>query len=135
MNLRMVLFIALTLIGIFCLPSCTPATPEATAIPVVDLVRGEEIFRKGVNESPPCISCHQVTTSSFGFALGPSLIGVGNRAATRISGMSAEEYLTDSILNPGSFLVPVYRNIMYPKFADHFSEQDVADLIAYLMTL
>jgi mono/diheme cytochrome c family protein len=140
MNLRMVLFTAaLTLIGMICLPSCSPtppATPTATATPAADPVRGEEIFTKGVNESPPCISCHQVSdNSSFGFALGPNLIGIGNRASTRITDMSAEDYLANSILEPAAFIVPGYRNIMYPKFADHFSEQDVADLIAYMMTL
>ena len=139
MNLRMVLFTAaLTLIGVICLPSCTPippASPTATAAPAADPARGEEIFTKGVNQSPPCISCHQLNNSGFGFSLGPSLIGIHTRAAARITDMSAEDYLTDSILHPADFIVPGYRNIMYPKFADHFSEQDMADLIAYLMTL
>lgn len=139
MNLRMVLCItALTLMGCFCLPSWATTlfmtAPEIEA-PAADPVRGAEIFRKGVNESPPCISCHQVTNTSFGFSLGPSLIGVRNRAATRLKGISAEDYLADSILHPAHYIVPGYRNIMYPKFADHFTAQDVDDLVAYLMTL
>lgn len=139
MNLRMVLCMAaLTLMGCLCLPSWAmtllPTAPEP-AIPAADPARGEVIFTRGVNGSPPCASCHQVTGTNFGFALGPSLIGIRNRAAARIPGMSAEDYLMDSILHPEDYLVSGYRNIMYPKFADHFSEQDIADLIAYLMML
>lgn len=139
MNLRMVLFVAaLTLLGLICLPSCSPtppATPTATVTPAADPVRGEEIFVKGINSSPPCITCHQANGAAVGLALGPSLIGIRNRAAARVAGMDAATYLTNSILHPADFIVPGYRDIMYPQFDDHFTEQDVADLIAYLMTL
>jgi mono/diheme cytochrome c family protein len=139
MKLRMVLCIAaLTLMGCFCLPSWAATllmTPPEIDPPPADPARGQEIFTKGLNGSPPCISCHQVIGTSFGFALGPSLIGIHSRAATRIEGMSAEAYITNSILHPADFVVPGYRNIMYPKFANHFSDQDMADLVAYLMTL
>jgi mono/diheme cytochrome c family protein len=141
MKLRIVLFItALTLLGCAGLPlwvMTLQMEPEAAveAPPPPDTERGREIFAKGVNGSPPCVACHQVVSSDIGFALGPSLQGLRNRAGKRIPNMSAEAYLTDSILHPDDFIVPGYRNIMYPKFADHFSEQDIADLVAYLMTL
>lgn len=141
MKLRIVLFIAaLTLIGCAGLPlwaitlQMEPAV-EIEAPPPPDAARGQEIFAKGVNGSPSCVGCHHLVSSEIGFALGPSLQGLRNRAGTRIPNMSAEAYLIDSILHPEDFIVPGYRNIMYPKFADHFSEQDVADLVAYLMTL
>ena len=49
--------------------------------------------------------------------------------------MRAEDYIRQSILDPHSFVVPGFRDIMYPDFKKHFSEQDIADIIAYLMTL
>ena len=100
-----------------------------------DPARGDTIFHHGKNEAPPCSTCHQTVKGAFGFALGPNLAEVGTRAASRIDGMTAAEYITDSILHPKHFVVPGYQDIMYPDFAKHFSPQDVADLVAYLMTL
>ena len=39
----------------------------------------------------------------------PSLAGVGTRAADRVPGMTAEEYLRESILYPSAYVVEVYR--------------------------
>jgi hypothetical protein len=69
------------------------------------------------------------------FALGPKLTGVIERAGQRVEGLTAEAYLRQSILDPGAFIVPGYRNIMYPQYADQLNEQDIADLLAYLSTL
>jgi len=100
-----------------------------------DPARGEDIFHHGVNDAPPCSTCHLTAQGMTGFSLGPNLAGVGARAATREAGLSARDYLRQSILDPYAFLVPGYRNIMYPDFAAHFDEQDLADLIAYLLSL
>lgn len=96
--------------------------------------RGVQLFREGIHEAPPCVSCHQ-TVEGGGFSLGPNLAGIVNRATTRTSAMTVEDYLRASILEPGAYLVPGYRNIMYPDYAAHLSAQDVADLIAFLLTL
>lgn len=97
-----------------------------------DVARGEDIFRHGTNGSPPCISCHALQPG--GFSLGPAMAGISARAGQRVPGLSAEAYLHQSIIEPEAFVVPGFRPIMYPKYADHFSEQDIADLIAFLMT-
>jgi cytochrome c2 len=118
--------------------SNTTASPEpGTDLSTLsgDALRGEMIFDVGVNDSPPCLACHRVTENGFAFSLGPNLVGIAQRAATRIEGITAQVYLQESILDPDSFVVPGYRDIMYPSFADHFSDQDLADLVAYLMTL
>ncbi|MAS32867.1 MAG: hypothetical protein CL610_02595 [Anaerolineaceae bacterium] len=108
-----------------------PASPTVSGDPV----HGQEIFAHGVNEAPPCSTCHQVVAGSSGFALGPNLAGLSSRAASRVEGMSAEAYIIDSILYPKDHIVSGFRDIMYADFAKHFSEQDMADLVAYLMTL
>jgi mono/diheme cytochrome c family protein len=100
-----------------------------------DPVRGETIFRVGINESPPCITCHQTVAGASGFALGPNLAGISTRAATRVAGLTAEAYIIESILRPKDLVVAGYRDLMYNDFADHFSDHDLADLVAYLMTL
>jgi cytochrome c2 len=114
-------------------PTATPTpTPPAVA---GDAERGRELFRKGENGAPPCITCHQTVRNAFGFALGPNLADVAGRADERVEGMTAEEYLAESIRDPKAYVVPGYRDIMYASFTDYYNEQDIADLIAYLLTL
>lgn len=98
-------------------------------------VRGEEIFRTGLNDAPPCVACHQVSEEGFGMSLGPKLTGISARARERVAGFSAEAYIEDSILYPQHHVVPGFHISMYPDYAQHFSEQDVSDLVAFLMTL
>jgi cytochrome c2 len=98
-----------------------------------DAVRGEDIFRHGKGSAPPCMTCHAL--SPGGFSLGPVMKGISARAGQRTAGLDANAYLRQSILDPKAFIVPGYRDIMFPGYADRFTEQDVADLIAYLLTL
>lgn len=98
-----------------------------------DAKHGAEIFTHGVGDAPPCISCHSLGQSPF--SLGPKMIGISQRAGQRVPGMSAEAYLTQSILEPSAYVVSGFRDIMYPNFKEKLSPQDIADLIAYLETL
>lgn len=131
------------LIAALLISACTPTTPPpasdtnppSSSATIGDADNGRQIFTQGVNQSPPCSTCHFVAKDQTGFALGPNLAGIGEIAATRVEGMSAEEYLHQSIADPRSYIVPGYRTEMYPDYAQHFSEQDFQDLIAYLMTL
>ena len=50
-----------------------------------------------------CLICHKITEQ--GNTRGPDLRGVGARAATRRPGMSAEDYLTESLVEPGAYVV------------------------------
>ncbi len=50
-----------------------------------------------------CLLCHRV--SERGNTRGPDLHGVGARAASRKPGMSTEAYLTESLVNPGAYVV------------------------------
>ena len=53
-----------------------------------------------------CSSCHTITGVAQG-VLGPPLDGIGfPAAANRIPGYSAEEYLRESILEPGTNMPP-----------------------------
>jgi len=107
----------------------SPTTPVFTG----DAAHGADIFRHGIGDAPPCISCHSLGQSAF--SLGPKMIGISQRAGQRVPGLNAESYLRQSILEPSAFVVSGFRDIMYPNFKEKLSQQDIADLIAYLKTL
>jgi mono/diheme cytochrome c family protein len=113
------------------------ATSEATENALVgDPARGEELFRHGLNGVPPCITCHNPTAvGRTGFSLGPGLKGIGERGATRVEGLTAPAYIEDSIRHPANFLVPGFNPIMPVVFGEEYGDQDIADLVAFLMTL
>jgi cytochrome c2 len=98
-----------------------------------DAAHGEDIFRHGIGGAPGCVNCHSLTPS--GFAIGPDLHGVAGRAAERVEGLPADDYLHASIVAPAEFITPGYRDMMYRGYADVLSEQDVLDLVAFLNTL
>lgn len=111
------------------------AAPPPVAAVVGDPARGAAIFQAGVSGTPPCSTCHQVTQGGSGFSLGPNLHNIAEQAGTRVEGVSARQYIEDSILRPRDFIVPGFRDMMYAGFAEHLSAQELADLIAYLLTL
>lgn len=83
---------------------------------------GEELFAAN------CSTCHGEVDGS-----GPALTGMGERAATRREGMSAEDYLRESIVYPGAYVVEGYSNIMPTTFGDQFSDEELSSLIDYLL--
>ncbi len=116
-------------------------TPRATLDPVVAAAqaaeRGEVIFNTMYPQAGfACVTCHSTTDARL---TGPGFAGLGARAGTRVEGQSAEDYLHNSIINPNAFIVPgepVYPpNLMPQIYAELFSEQQINDLIAYLLTL
>ncbi len=96
---------------------------------------GAQIFSQGQADAPPCSTCHQVVNGQVGFSIGPNLARVAERAAPRVVGMTAAEYLRQSILEPHRYVVSGYRDMMYPDYGTHLAEQDIEDLITYLLTL
>jgi cytochrome c5 len=64
------------------------------------IVAGDQVMR----EKALCYTCHTVGQS--GALRFPDLAGIGERAATRIPGMSDLEYLAQSLYHPDDYLVP-----------------------------
>ncbi len=95
-----------------------------------DPARGKVIF----NGQGTCFTCHDVSIGNT--IVGPSMKGVATRAATRIQGMSAADYIHQHIVKPSVFTVPGFpAGVMPQNFAQVLTPQQINDLVAYLMTL
>jgi hypothetical protein len=89
----------------------------------------EEIFTSAM-----CVSCHKIEGTSAQSEVGPELTHIGTIGATRKPGISAEDYIRESIEDPGSYIVAGYSNIMPPGQKDGFGE-DYETIITYLVSL
>ena len=99
-----------------------------------DPAQGELLFTGQAGGELSCSNCHSLQPGQT--LVGPSLAGIGTTAATRIEGYSAEEYLQESIEQPNTYVVEGFRpDIMPENFGKRMSDEDLVDLIAYLMTL
>lgn len=70
----------------------------------------------------PCANCHVLDEFGWSGITGPALNGIGDRAGTRRSGLSAVEYLIQSLHLPNDYLVPGYAAGQMP----HFGYDDTA---------
>jgi cytochrome c2 len=106
------------------------STPMPTRLAEGDAVRGETVF----NSTGACNACHRVEDPQT--VVGPSLMDMGLTAADRIPGQDAETYLHLAIVNPNEFVPEGFiAGIMPTSYEFTLNAQDIADLIAYMMTL
>ncbi len=79
-----------------------------------------------------CVGCHNMDPSVV--ATGPTWYNVADTAANRRPGESPALYLYTSIVDPSAYVVPNYPdNIMLKTFGETLSQQELADLVAYLL--
>jgi mono/diheme cytochrome c family protein len=103
-------------------------TPTPTIDPQSDAGLGMAEFKTN------CAVCHSLTQGLI--VVGPPLAHIGTIAATRIDGMSAEEYLRESIINPNAYTVDGFtEGTMRQDFGQVLTSDEVRQLVAYLMTL
>lgn len=107
--------------------------------PVVgDAAHGEELYNRatlGKKSSEGCVSCHNFDATQGDESNAPYTAGTGTRAETRVPGFSAEEYIHESIVTPDAYVVEGFNaGDMYQSWAEDLSEQEIADLVAYLLT-
>ena len=114
-----------------------PVTPESDPI-----AAGENVFR---NATPSCLACHS-TTPGINLA-GPSLAGIASRAEEVLASGnytgSAEDvagYIRESIVAPSAHILPgaMYSaggmSFMPATYADSLSDEEIDQLVAYLMS-
>jgi mono/diheme cytochrome c family protein len=79
-----------------------------------------------------CSGCHIV--KGQGGAIGPNLSTIGTVAGTRKPGMSAEDYIRESVTNPNAFVVPTFQpGVMPGTYGQTLSQDQLNQLIQYLL--
>jgi len=122
-----------------------PPTPEPTSAPLLspidrlvavrDAANGAvlfETFQEAANYA--CSNCHLPTSEKTN--IGPGLLNIKDRARTRVEGMSAAEYIYQSIVDSQSYTVEGFDPELMPQnWAEIYSDLEIFDIVAYLMTL
>jgi len=104
------------------------AAEEATLEPESAAGHGKTLF------TAHCATCHSVDEGIV--IVGPSLAGVASTADSRVEGLDAETYFSNSILYPDSFVAEGYNaGTMQQNFASILTSEEVTKLVAYLLTL
>jgi mono/diheme cytochrome c family protein len=114
--------------------SRNPVLPETTSTetaPPAQTAAGDAAAGKALFASQGCSSCHTYAPAGSTGAVGPDLDKLPADATTANRG-SLAAYVTESIKDPGAYVVPGYPNGVMPQF--QLSDQQVADLVAFLTT-
>lgn len=113
-----------------------------TLAPEVDLTVGDAANGEALFVSATCVACHALPGVSEA-TVGPSQVGLLARAAAVLGAAdyrgladSAELYIYESLRAPSAHVVPEFavngRSSMVTFGPERLSDQDIADLIAYL---
>jgi mono/diheme cytochrome c family protein len=129
----------------------------AVAIPVPELPTGPVVGTDITKELPEgdaeagetlatslgCIACHIAAPTGPAWLPTADQPGIGDRAAARLSqpdyageAETPEQYLFESVVAPNAYIVSGFsEGIMPAIYSTSLTDQDMADLIAYMLTL
>lgn len=89
-----------------------------------DVSNGEMLFT-----AQGCTACHHATASGA-----PTLDGFGDYAGSVVDGQTGHEYAFYSIVEPARYIAEGYGNAMPNRYDEAMTAQEIADLIAYLLS-
>lgn len=95
---------------------------------------GEELFSQTVLEDQAgCSTCHSLEPGDV--IVGPSLASIGADAASRVDGLTAADYIEQSIRDPQAYVVEGFAAGTMPTWDGVLSDAQVEALVSYLLTL
>ena len=112
---------------------------DASTLPEGDVTRGEALYNgaeeTGTGAIVGCSGCH------MNGIIGPDTVGTWTRVVNerlteeQFADYTGEQYLSESILAPNAYVVASYaEGVMVQTYSNDLTEQDLADLIAYIKT-
>lgn len=125
------LTVALLLIAVMSITACgggEAGTETSTST-------GDELFQQPtIGTLAGCKTCHSLEPEVV--IIGPSLAGIGTLAESRVTGVSAEDYLRQSILDPNTHLVEGFpANVMPNTYQKQLTEDQVEALVDFMLAL
>lgn len=101
----------------------------ADAMAVADAENG-----RALTITQACSACHSMEEAVR--IVGPSWYNLANEALTRVEGQGPALYLYNSIVHPNDYINEGYpANVMLQTYGDTLNDQQLADIVAYLLTL
>jgi nitric oxide reductase subunit C len=122
-----------------------PQAPAGGAAPAAgNAEAGKALFAQPIiNGNAGCATCHSLEPGKV--IVGPSMAGIGTRAATTVPGQAAEQYIRTSIVKTNEFLAKgcnagdpnaeCAANLMPQDWEQKLTPDQINDLVAYLLTL
>lgn len=105
-------------------------------LPIGKPARGKQLY----DQVYGCVACHGDIAVPGSNNVGPHLAAIGTRAASRVAGMPAAQYIYQSILEPNADIAPECKGGMpceqpsaMPEYGSLVSLEDIADLVTYLL--
>ena len=78
-----------------------------------------------------CSACHSTGDDKI---VGPGLAGIGDRAGNRVDGLSADEYLEQSLREPDAYIVDGFTPGLMPNW-EKLGDDSIDALVTYLKTM
>lgn len=105
-------------------PANESASPPETSAGDIEL--GATVFQAN------CSACH--ATKNKDKLVGPSMIGLVDRAENTVDGLNTRAYIEESILDPAAYINEGYPNVMPNTYGNSLSEEQFNAVVAFLMT-
>lgn len=124
--------------------------PTPTPIPDINTLTDEQIYAglsadvaalfpgnpangESVATSAGCVGCHRL--DDLNVVVAPTWGRIAHTAITRVASEGPALYLYHSIIEPNAYVVSGYNaGIMPQTYRDTLSNQDIVDLVSYLLT-
>lgn len=113
-------------------PPAAEVAPPAASTPAEPVVLSDEVaaadYDLGMQTYlAECAACHGAASGA-----GPSLAVIKDEAVSRVEGLSPEEYVRQSIVDPGAYLVADYPDIMPKDYGERLSGEQINGLVRFI---
>lgn len=119
------------MLGALLLAACGSPAPTADATETPALSEQEALGQRLFSQN--CAACH--TLAGNAVIVGPAMAGIASRAGARVEGLSAQEYLVESIMDPSVYLVPGFDDLMPKTWGRTLTGEELDALVAFMLTL
>ena len=127
-------FTFLAVVVLMILVGCRTTSDKSDEIDV-SVETGKRLFNRAVlGGAAGCATCHSLEPDIV--LIGPSLAGVGSLVSERVEGLTAEEYLRQSILEPDANIASGFpAKVMPSTYQKNLSPDEIDSLVIYLLSI